>query len=145
MADQLVNASVYLNTDVSTSGDLLKVSATPALSSIWKSVLVDLGEEIPTSSSSEKRSTYLGVDIANGPYGDIYDANTDRMIASRSDKNIGSNIGTLGSGSDYTVFLDRLGIACIDFYFAPSAVGYSLQYGERDIHVPFVYCPVYET
>lgn len=139
MSSELVNASVYLNTDVSTSGDALKVSATPALSTLWKDVLIDLNEPTSTDKSTDKEfpsggegDTYLGVEIQNGPFGDVYDCNSDRLIATSHQGPADGGIGTLGSGSDYAVFLDNMGIASLDFYFAPSQVGYAAQYGNGE-------------
>lgn len=76
-------------------------------------------------------ATYLGVAPRNGPLGEIIDSNTNRPLvgsasaaaASHAGASLDddSDVGTLGSGSDYTVFLDHLGIASLDFSFTPGA------------------------
>ena len=93
--DLLLRSLAYLNVDTVVSGDILKVSASPLLTTLWKHVMQDFNA---TSNHS--------IPFDNAPVGDIRDANTDwkwddDVIPSASD------IGTLGSGSDYTVFLDQ--------------------------------------
>jgi N-acetylated-alpha-linked acidic dipeptidase len=96
---RLKRAVAYLNVDTVVSGDILSASATPALASVWKHVLKDLHE-----------SKEHAMSFANGPLGEIRDGNTNWILNQ-------PELGILGSGSDYTVFLDHLGIASIDFSF----------------------------
>jgi N-acetylated-alpha-linked acidic dipeptidase len=136
-ADWLSRAAIYLNTDVTTSGDALYVYASPALGTLWEGVLTDLNGEInPNPNQGNEKdvkdeklnneiNTFLGVNVQNGPIGDFYDCNSNKfMKGSTSD-----DIKTLGSGSDYTVFLDRLGIASLDFLFSPNLANAAAQYG----------------
>ena len=107
--DLLSRALAYVNVDTVVSGDILKVSASPVLTTLWKRVMKDF------NSTSEHSVPY-----ENAPLGDLRDANTDwewdtDIIPSAKD------IGTLGSGSDYTVFLDHLGIPSLDFSFGKKA------------------------
>jgi N-acetylated-alpha-linked acidic dipeptidase len=125
-ADEISWSTVYLNTDITISGDYLEVYATPALSTVWKSVLTDLNEEIEpsdglldNSENNKFRKTHLGVEIKNGPYGDVYDTNSNRILSSSMER---QSVGTLGSGSDYAAYLDHYGIASMDFMFSPGDV-----------------------
>jgi len=104
-SDSISRASAYLNVDTIVSGDVLSVSATPALAALWREVMGDLGL------AEEHR-----FEFGNGPVGEIVDANVNKVMD--------GEIGTLGSGSDYTVFLDRLGIASLDFSFGKKGAMY---------------------
>jgi N-acetylated-alpha-linked acidic dipeptidase len=55
------------------------------------------------------------VSFENPPLGEMWDANTDWKWDDSS------SIGTLGSGSDYTVFLDHFGVPSLDFSFGKKA------------------------
>lgn len=99
--DKIQRAVAYLNVDTVVSGDLLSVALTPSLATVWEHVLDDL------SSSAEHSMSF-----PNGPIGEVCDANTNRIMnRNHPDEKM------LGSGSDYTVFLDHLGIASVDFSF----------------------------
>lgn len=97
-ADMIGRAVAYLNVDVCVSGDNLSVSASPSLATVWRGVLADL------------HRTEHGIKFHNAPLGEIRDANTDWILNQ-------PEIGVLGSGSDFTVFLDHLGIPSLDFSF----------------------------
>lgn len=173
-AQQLTRSAAYLNVDTAVSGDLLSVSATPALSTLWKDALDDLTATTTaaatttsttstaatattgatTGTNTTTSTSPLGVALRNGPHGSVKDSNTGREIfaaplanirerssgklrqrrslkAAAAGKAVAStavgaddnaadaDVGTLGSGSDYTVFLDHLGIASLDFEFTP--------------------------
>jgi len=100
--DRIRNAVAYLNVDTVVSGDRLRVSATPSLATVWEQVLMDLN-------ATEHR-----VEFGNGPLGDVLDGNTNWLLNH-------PELGMLGSGSDYTVFLDHFGIASMDFRFERSS------------------------
>ena len=78
------------------SGDRLSVETTPALATAWEHVLDDLSHM---------------VSFANGPHGEVRDANTNWRLHHDPKE------GILGSGSDYAVFLDHFGIPSLDFSF----------------------------
>lgn len=78
----------YINTDVAAIGNILTMSASPLLND----VLLTSTKELTYSNSTQS----------------LYD-----HFMSHSGK-----IGTLGSGSDYTVFLEHLGIPSLDLGFA---------------------------
>ena len=122
--EKISRALAYLNVDTIVSGDHLKASASPSLTTLWKSVLLDLNA---TESKSSHEKDEIQPLFADAPLGELRDANTDWRWsgegppASTGDahsylKNLES-VGILGSGSDYTVFLDHLGIPSLDFRF----------------------------
>jgi N-acetylated-alpha-linked acidic dipeptidase len=103
-SDLIERAVAYLNVDTAVSGPHLSVSATPSLSTVWEHVLLDLN------------GTDHAMTFANGPSGEIRDGNTNWML------NQPDELGILGSGSDFTVFLDHFGIASLDFSFSKSSI-----------------------
>jgi N-acetylated-alpha-linked acidic dipeptidase len=117
-------ALVYLNTDTVVSGDYLTVSASPSLITLWKQVMRDLNETARNDNITTQPKTGYSY-FANPPYGEIHDVNTDWELKMGSDKD-DWKIGVLGSGSDYTVFLDHFGVPSIDFSFGQR----SGQYGQ---------------
>ncbi|GMI13953.1 hypothetical protein TrLO_g7627 [Triparma laevis f. longispina] len=109
--EEISNASAYINVDTVVSGDELTVSATPALATLWEGVMADLDGHVA---------------FKNGPSGNVLDANVNAPI------NADDAIGTLGSGSDYTVFLDHFGIASLDFEFNSPAGTYGVYHSIYD-------------
>jgi len=109
----LKRAAVYLNVDTVVSGDSLSVSATPALASAWEQVLTDL-------QVSKHRTEF-----ENEPVGRILDANAN-WVMNRPD------IKVMGSGSDYTAFLDHFGIASLDFSFGKASGKYGVYHSIYD-------------
>jgi N-acetylated-alpha-linked acidic dipeptidase len=103
-ANLISRSLAYLNVDTVVSGDRLKASASPSLTTLWRHVLNDLN-------NTKQHSVPFG----NSPLGDVCDANTDWKW---EDEELSSEIGILGSGSDYTVFLDHFGIPSLDFSFS---------------------------
>ena len=75
----------------------------------------------------------LGVSPRNGHRGTLVDANTNRPLFAPPLTE--EELGTLGSGSDYTVFLDHLGVACLDFGFSPGGA-YGVYHSVA--HVPLI-------
>ncbi|CCE62232.1 hypothetical protein TPHA_0C00760 [Tetrapisispora phaffii CBS 4417] len=84
------NCLAYINVDVSVGGTNLQVSASPSLNKVLD--------------SSMARVDYPGADKKTSLFEHFYDT---------PDK----KIGILGSGSDYTVFLEHLGIPSVDLGF----------------------------
>jgi N-acetylated-alpha-linked acidic dipeptidase len=114
--DLVKRALAYLNVDTVVSGDHLKVSASPCLISLWKEVMTDMNQMTILDPSKQMFR------FANPPFGEIRDANTNWKVKDNNDL----KVGVLGSGSDYTVFLDHFGVPSMDFSFGkPDA-----QYGQ---------------
>ena len=119
-SDKIHRAAAYLNVDTVVSGDLLSVAVTPSLATIWERVLDDL-------SVSEHF-----VSFANGPLGEVVDGNTNWIMNHPEEK-------MLGSGSDYTAFLDHYGISSVDFSF-----GKTTTYGQyHSIYDSFAWMDAY--
>lgn len=114
-------ALAYLNVDTVVSGDHLSVSASPTLITLWKKVLGDLNKTAGHSDIRDEAPQFV-----NQPYGRILDANTNWEMTTTEDGEDEWKVGVLGSGSDYTVFLDHFGIPSMDFSFEKSAG----QYGQ---------------
>jgi N-acetylated-alpha-linked acidic dipeptidase len=92
----------------------------------WKQVLADL------HTTTEPHHHYMP--FQNGPLGDIRDTNTGRLLNPET-----NNVNILGSGSDYTVFLDHFGISSLDFSF-----GKSTTYGQyHSIYDSFAWMDAY--
>ncbi|KAK7203103.1 hypothetical protein BZA70DRAFT_300106 [Myxozyma melibiosi] len=91
-------AMAYLNVDVAVSGPNFNAAASPLLNTILKDVV----KRVPHPSG-----------------GYVYD----HWFAQAN-----AHISTLGSGSDYTVFMDHLGIPSIDFGFGGGANDAVYQY-----------------
>ena len=87
----LSRALAYLNVDTVASGDRLEVSASPSLTTLWKNVMKDWNK------TQDFR---------------LWDVNSNRAW-----EDDGDELGILGSGSDFTVFLDHLGIPSLDMKF----------------------------
>ena len=132
----------YLNVDVAVAGDNLEVSATPALATLWEEVLDDLNvltkkrqgeedEEAKKRQPPHVAASALGVKVGNGPRGEVTDANSNRVFRAAAG-NASSDVGTLGSGSDYTAFLDHLGIASMDFSFNQAIGTYGVYHSIYD-------------
>ena len=140
-------AVAYLNSDTTVSGDHLSVASSPSLISLWKQVMDDLNNRtgiINNNTNEEndrrnvrnnkRRHTTTAIKFANPPYGDVLDANTGwevPMDATNND-NGESPINILGSGSDYTAFLDHFGIPSMDFRFGKPQTMYGQYHSIYD-------------
>ncbi|KAL5527109.1 hypothetical protein ACEPAG_5900 [Sanghuangporus baumii] len=104
----------YLNTDVSSSGSQFNVAASPSLASLIEKTAKDLPH--PT----EKDKTLWDALGDQGPFEGPLDSTFEAEYeASQTAKVVStSKVDTLGSGSDFTVFLQRIGIASSDQGFA---------------------------
>ncbi len=121
----LQRSLAYLNTDTVVSGDHLEVSASPALFSLWEGVISDLKEQDGTTLDDITTSTSRFLRNIS-----MVDANSARQVVSADDD--GSEIGVLGSGSDYTVFLDHFGIPSLDFSYSNSKAHYGQYHSIYD-------------
>ncbi|WWC70018.1 uncharacterized protein I206_103962 [Kwoniella pini CBS 10737] len=102
------NAVAYLNLDGSASGTNFHASASPSIALLLK----EAAEEI-NSSSDPSRSVFSTRDNAGNwdeyIFGEFGEGEFDALTV-----DAGSGIGALGSGSDFTPFLQRYGIASSD-------------------------------
>lgn len=105
------HALAYLNTDTSSSGSRWNVGGSPSLAHLIKRSAVD----IPHPTAEGK--TLWDARTDEGPFiGDNMTVDAKVMsayVATKKEMQVSdTNIRPLGSGSDYTVFLQRLGVRC---------------------------------
>lgn len=108
------HAAAYLNLDSSSSGQNLRASASPSLALLLRGA----AEEI-------EKTTQPGVSVwdarAAGGDWDAFKAALHPSLVPAKAESVtagGSGVRPLGSGSDYTAFLQRYGIASTDFSFS---------------------------
>ncbi|KAF4619807.1 hypothetical protein D9613_005167 [Agrocybe pediades] len=122
----------YFNVDVSVAGSRFSVSASPSLAHLIRKTANDV--EHPTilgrtlwDATTDQGPFTEHLDIFNGShisidndFMDFYQAEQDKIRASKT------KVSPLGSGSDFTVFLQRLGVASSDqgFAFTPTDAVY---------------------
>ncbi|KAG2013796.1 hypothetical protein CC2G_010666 [Coprinopsis cinerea AmutBmut pab1-1] len=110
----------YLNVDVSVDGSRFNVGASPSLALLIKRTAQDILH--PTDSNRtlwdarNDEGPYKGFNASSvdPDFGRMYEADE----AER--KSIATGVTSLGSGSDYTVFLQRIGVASSDQGFGPT-------------------------
>ena len=110
-ADLQKNAVAYINCDSAATGPNLSMSGTPSLLALVIGAARDVpdpkaGGSIGGGWESRQRSAWASQTPVN------LDAKEDAKFFAR--------LSPLGSGSDYTVFLDHLGIPSVDFSFSGS-------------------------
>jgi len=105
------NAVAYLNVDSSTSGSIFSVSAVASLNPLIDSVAHDVIDPDTRLSLERARARHRAVSDGADP--------DDAWIENE-----------LGSGSDYTVFLNRLGIPIVDMVFDGPYGVYHSQYDD---------------
>ncbi len=108
---ELANAVAYFNMDVAVSGPRFGASSVPTL----KQFIRDVTRVVPSPkggmlSDEWRRSSQSGADAERRPTQDI--GSTDRVPAAAGQADV--PVGDLGSGSDYTVFLQHLGVPSSD-------------------------------
>jgi N-acetylated-alpha-linked acidic dipeptidase len=108
---ELANAAAYFNMDVAVSGPKFGAASVPSL----KQFLRDVAKAVPspkggTVYDSWQKENQPGADSAQSPTEAIGDIK--RIPAAQSKGDV--PVGDLGSGSDYTVFLQHLGVPSAD-------------------------------
>nr|KIR50369.1 membrane protein [Cryptococcus bacillisporus CA1280] len=104
------NTAVYLNMDSSASGSNFHASASPSLALLVKSA----AEEVESSSSPSKTVFDTRFEAGNWEQFNMKKLGNHVGMGDSLSGKKGSGIGALGSGSDYTPFLQRYGIASSD-------------------------------
>ncbi|KIR25712.1 membrane protein [Cryptococcus deuterogattii LA55] len=104
------NTAVYLNMDSSASGSNFHASASPSLALLVKSA----AEEVESSSSTSKTVFDTRFEAGNWEQFNMKKLGNHVGMGDSLSEKKGSGIGALGSGSDYTPFLQRYGIASSD-------------------------------
>lgn len=108
---ELANAVAYFNMDVAVSGPKFGASSVPAL----KQFLREVAKVVPGPKGGMlyddwKKSSQSGGDSERRPTQDI--GGTERAPAAPGKSDV--SVGDLGSGSDYSVFLQHLGVPSAD-------------------------------
>ena len=108
---ELANAVAYFNMDVAVSGSKFGASSVPTL----KQFIRDVTRVVPSPKGGMlydewRKSSQSGADAERRPTQDI--GSTDRVPAAPGKSDV--PVGDLGSGSDYTVFLQHLGVPSSD-------------------------------
>ncbi|AAW40887.2 protein-vacuolar targeting-related protein, putative [Cryptococcus deneoformans JEC21] len=101
------NAAAYLNMDSSASGSNFHASASPSLALLVRSA----AEEVESSSSPSKSVFDTRFDAGNWEQFNMEKLGNHVGLGVPLSEKKGSGIGALGSGSDFTPFLQRYGIA----------------------------------
>src|SRR5207237_5458486 len=110
-ASDLANAPAYFNMDVAVSGSKFGASSVPSL----KQFLREVTKVVPSPKGGMlydewKKANQPGAENAQAPTEAIGD--TGRVPAAQAKTDV--PVGDLGSGSDYTVFLQHLGVPSSD-------------------------------
>jgi len=110
-ASDLANAPAYFNMDVAVSGAKFGASSVPSL----KQFLRDVTKVVPSPKGGMlydewRKANQPGAENAQAPTEAIGD--TGRLPAAQGKSDV--PVGDLGSGSDYTVFLQHLGVPSTD-------------------------------
>ncbi|KAJ3919944.1 hypothetical protein F5877DRAFT_39116, partial [Lentinula edodes] len=143
------HAVAYLNVDVSSAGSRWDAVASPSLAHLIRQTAMDVPHP------SEEGKTLWDAKEDEGPFKPILEignihADADVMEAYEATRNIrlgktegkdGTAVGPMGSGSDFTVFLQRLGIASSDQGFAGTP--YDAPYHYHSIYDSFQWQEVY--
>ena len=108
---ELANAVAYFNMDVAVSGSKFGASSVPTL----KQFIREVTKVVPSPKGGMlydewRRSSQSGAEAERRPTQDI--GSTDRVPAAAGRADV--PVGDLGSGSDYTVFLQHLGVPSSD-------------------------------
>jgi N-acetylated-alpha-linked acidic dipeptidase len=107
-AEALTRAAAYVNVDVAVSGPKFGASALPSL----KQFIRDVTKAVP---SPQGGTVYDAWKKANqGESVNPQETSTSTFRAPTSQSRPDVPVGDLGSGSDYTVFLQHLGVPCTD-------------------------------
>ncbi|OXM82196.1 membrane protein [Cryptococcus neoformans Bt63] len=107
------NTVAYLNMDISASGRNFHASASPSLALLVRSA----AEEVESSSSPSKTVFDTRFDAGNWEQFNVEKLGNHVGLGVSLSEKKGSGIGALGSGSDYTPFLQRYGIASSDLAY----------------------------
>jgi N-acetylated-alpha-linked acidic dipeptidase len=140
-AVELRNAVAYFNMDIGVSGPVFGASSVPSL----KNFLVEVARAVPSPAGGTVLDTWRASQAA----GRVYQSETPdsynfswRPMAGKGGADI--QVGELGSGSDYTAFLQHVGVPCTDIGSAgPNGVYHStfdnLAWFRKQVDPNFLY------
>ncbi|WP_131999342.1 M28 family metallopeptidase [Acidipila rosea] len=107
-ANQLAHAVAYFNTDVGVSGPSFESAAVPSL----KQFVRDVTKEVPSPKGGSVYEQWKAEQAANGSRHHVNNGFNERHGHANVDNDV--EIGDLGSGSDYTPFIQHLGVPSTD-------------------------------
>jgi N-acetylated-alpha-linked acidic dipeptidase len=108
-AAELANADAYFNVDVAVSGPKFGASSVPSL----KQFLRDISKVVPSPKGGSLYDQWMkATEPKKQPGTPEATGDTSRMPVAQVSQDV--PVGDLGSGSDYTVFLQRLGVPSTD-------------------------------
>ncbi|KAJ1300407.1 hypothetical protein OPQ81_005227 [Rhizoctonia solani] len=107
------HAVAYLNVDKSSSGGQLRVRGTPCIAPMLRQAAIDL----PHYKEADSGRTLWDARGDRGPFTGPYKKEKSAYAVEHKKPTHWTGIKALGSGSDYTVFLQQLGITCGDLSF----------------------------
>ena len=119
-ADLQKNAVAYLNCDVAVTGPDLNMGGTPSLLAL----AVQAARDVP----DPKRGGSIGAGWESRQRA-AWASQTPVDLTAKEDARFFARLAPLGSGSDYTAFLDHLGIPSFDFGFSG---GYGVYHSVYD-------------
>ncbi|MDE1155647.1 MAG: M28 family metallopeptidase [Acidobacteriaceae bacterium] len=110
-AKPLSNAVAYFNTDVGVAGPEFDAAAVPSLMDFVR----DVARQVPSPAGGTVYENWLKSDQENLKHRrDLADAHNQDSNEPRADKLEVAHVGVLGSGSDYTPFIQHLGVPSTD-------------------------------
>ena len=119
LASELAEKTVaYVNLDSSVTGSRLRLGGTPSLRDLAREVAAAVPEPLEGDSVAAAWETAQRRSWAREAPVDL----------DRPGESFEPRLAALGSGSDYTVFLDHLGIPCLNFNFSGSYGVYHSMY-----------------
>jgi N-acetylated-alpha-linked acidic dipeptidase len=105
------HAIAYMNVDVSVSGSRFKTGGSPSLANL----IIDVATKIPHP--TEEGRTLWDARTDSGPFVDMrgdFSLPIDVVASDLEKQALAQEVSPLGSGSDYSTFLQHLGIASSD-------------------------------
>lgn len=107
---ELANAAAYFNMDVAVSGPKFGASSVPSL----KQFLRDITKEVSNPKGGTVYEAWLKTSENSGEGGPQQEASGGTYRPPAAQAKLDVPVGDLGSGSDYTVFLQHLGVPSTD-------------------------------
>src|SRR5215469_3374705 len=109
-AAELANSPAYFNMDVAVSGTKFGASSVPSL----KQFIRDVARAVPSPKGGTVYDAWLKTSQPNGDSNGQGETNGHTRRAPVAQSKPDAPVGDLGSGSDYTVFLQHLGVPSTD-------------------------------
>ena len=109
-AVELANAAAYFNMDVAVSGPKFGASSVPSL----KQFLRDITKEVATPKGGTVYEAWRKASESSGEQGQQQEVSGGTYRPPAAQAKLDVSVGDLGSGSDYTVFLQHLGVPSTD-------------------------------